>query len=51
MSLVTYKASQTQLHINLNGLLVEVDRVIQAPVISATVSEGLQHSAETYPPD
>lgn len=51
MSLMTDKAGQTQLFINHKGLLVEVDRVLQAPVIAATVSEGLQCSGDTYPPD
>ena len=51
MSLVTYKAGQTQLLINLKGLLVEVDRIIQAPVIAVTVSKGFWFNDETYPPD
>ena len=41
MSLMTYKASQTQVLVNLEGLLIEVHRLIQAPVIAVTVSEGL----------
>ena len=51
MSLVTDKAGQIQLFVNIEGLLVEVDRLIQAPVVAVTVSEGLQFNGETYPPD